>query len=87
MATTIEQLRKQFPALEIQGSETGRFVILYCRNMVGQIVYGERFDSYFKAREAQNSSCGAVCRKSHCFLEISEGPQIPRRFRELGWDD
>lgn len=90
-ATTISALRKQFPALEITGSETGRWVVLYCRSMSGVMITAERFESYWKARDGQSRSCGAHCYgvKNHCLLEIGEAPAMagPRRMKSLGWED
>jgi hypothetical protein len=91
MTLTLSQLRQKFPALDLSGSETGKWIVVYCAWSNGVQGRGERFDSYFTAHAECVRSCGCICRGTqfHQLLEISEAPAMvaPRRGRALGWGE
>jgi len=80
---TISQIQRRYPDLEITGSETGRWLIIFCNH-----IPAERFDSHHEAGEALRRRCGVMCRWKHSIIEISEAPAMARRIGAgVGWDD
>jgi hypothetical protein len=59
----------------ITGSESGRWIVLFCRNRA------EVFDSYFEAQSAARQDCGAFCGniRGHSIHEITPDVAPARR--------
>jgi hypothetical protein len=80
---TIEQIQRRYPDLEIQGSDSGRWIVIFCPH-----IPAERFDNHYQAGEALRRRCGVMCSWKHNIVEISESPAMMQpRSRQLGWDD
>jgi hypothetical protein len=81
MSMTIEQIQRRYTDLEITGSETGRWIVIFCPHIAA-----ERFDKHYDAGEALRRRCGQLCCWKHQIVEITEQPAMqPRRNFAVGY--
>jgi hypothetical protein len=75
MATTITQFRRDNPGCYIGGSETGKWIVVWCPYGGTNAGRAQRFDSYFDAQAASAEDCGRSCRgaKTHSIVELAVG--------------